>query len=83
MYVLSTHACVVCRCVASPVFSHESACVTLRPGDRTEGMRQRTVISVSRGPARGSMIKTLYQIPRSNIIAESCNFNFFQLIQTN
>lgn len=83
MYVRSTHACVVCRCVTSPVFSRVSACVTLRPGDRTEGMSERMVISVSRGPARGSMIKTLNQIPRSNITAESCNFNFFRPADTN
>lgn len=35
------------------------------------------------GPARGSMIKTLNQTPRSNITGESCNFNFFRPVDTN
>lgn len=51
-------------------------------GVRTEGMRKRMVISVSRGLARGSMIKTLNQTPCSNITAESCNFNVFRPVDT-
>lgn len=81
----------LCACLSTRVLcvlQHPCLCVCLfawlSTWESTEGMKKRMVISVSGGDqAWGSMIKTLNQTPCSNIVAESCNFNFFRPIDTN
>lgn len=82
---VSVHPCFVCRRVTASMFVHVSVCMTvnMRVNRRHEEADGYFSIGGGGGLARGSMIKTLNQTPCSNIIAESCNFNFFRPVDTN